>query len=683
MAHNWRFIRYGGFDQVFIDRVEDLENLPELDQKLWAALACPTRGLEMDNRTLDYIDIDKDGRIRAPELLEAVRWSLSLLKDKSVLLSGDGLPLLAIDAGTESGRKLVTGAGELLSRLGRGEATVVTAVDTEDLAKVFPPVMPNGDGIVPAAMATAPGLAEAINDILACTGSETDRSGDAGVTEALIRQFFTDLALVTDWQRAKVSEPLGDATPAACEALLAVEAKIDDYFSRTQLAGFDLRAQPALNGSDDDFARLGAQALTLGSEDMARLPLSLIAPDQPLNLLSGVNPAWRDRLAAFKELVADPLTGVGLVTLDAAAWSGIKSRFTAYRDWQAAKPAVPQAALADERLAALSAPGVMEALLGLVTADLAVADAADSLVDLDRLVRYQRDLKTLLNNFVSLSDFYTRRDKAVFQAGTLYIDGRSCDLCVKVNDMGRHAAMAGLSGTYLIYADCVRKGSAEKITIVAALTAGEAGKMIVGRNGIFYDRDGNDWDATVVKLVENAISVREAFWSPYRRISRMVSEQLQKMAADKDKAIESKASLHITTGTAKVEQAAATPKDAKDAPKTPPAPFDVARFAGIFAALGLALGAIGTAIASVISGFLALVWWQMPIAIAGLLLIISGPSMVIAWFKLRQRNLAPILDANGWAVNTKAKLNIPFGTTLTALATLPKGAERSLKDPYS
>jgi hypothetical protein len=163
----------------------------------------------------------------------------------------------------------------------------------------------------------------------------------------------------------------------------------------------------------------------------------------------------------------------------------------------------------------------------------------------------------------------------------------------------------------------------------------------------------------------------------------MVSEQLQKMAADKDKAIESKASLHITTGTAKVEQAAVTPKDAKDAPKAPPAPFDVARFAGIFAALGLALGAIGTAIASVISGFLALVWWQMPIAIAGLLLLISGPSMVIAWFKLRQRNLAPILDANGWAVNTKAKLNIPFGTTLTALATLPKGAERSLKDPYS
>jgi hypothetical protein len=313
----------------------------------------------------------------------------------------------------------------------------------------------------------------------------------------------------------------------------------------------------------------------------------------------------------------------------------------------------------------------------LVQQDLAVADAANSLVDLDKLVRYQRYLRVLLHNFVSLTDFYTRRDKAVFQVGTLYIDGRSCDLCVRVSDMGRHAALAGLSGTYLVYADCTRRGSAEKMTIVAALTAGEAGGMMVGRNGIFYDRAGN---ATVVKLVENAISVREAFWSPYRRISRMVSEQLQKMAADKDKAIDATANEQVAAGTAKVQAAAAAPKDA---PKAAPAPFDVAKFAGIFAALGLAVGAIGTAIAAVISGFLGLVWWQMPLAIAGLLLLVSGPSMVIAWFKLRQRNLAPILDANGWAVNTKAKLTLRFGVTLTALAELPKGASRTLKDPYA
>ena len=184
----------------------------------------------------------------------------------------------------------------------------------------------------------------------------------------------------------------------------------------------------------------------------------------------------------------------------------------------------------------------------------------------------------------------------------------------------------------------------------------------------------------MVKVIENAISVQEAFWTPYRRMGRMVSNQLQKMAAERDKAIESKSAEHVLTGTAKIQEAANAPKDA---PKTPPAPFDVARFAGIFAAIGLAIGAIATVISSMIAGFLALTWWQMPIAIVGVMLMISAPSMIMAWFKLRQRQLSPILDANGWAVNSHAKINIRFGTTLTLLASLPKGAKRSLSDPFA
>ena len=63
--------------------------------------------------------------------------------------------------------------------------------------------------------------------------------------------------------------------------------------------------------------------------------------------------------------------------------------------------------------------------------------------------------------------------------------------------------------------------------------------------------------------------------------------------------------------------------------------------------------------------------------------MISLPSMVIAWLKLRQRNLGPILDANGWAVNAKAKINIPFGKALTGIAVLPPGSKRDLIDPYA
>jgi len=57
--------------------------------------------------------------------------------------------------------------------------------------------------------------------------------------------------------------------------------------------------------------------------------------------------------------------------------------------------------------------------------------------------------------------------------------------------------------------------------------------------------------------------------------------------------------------------------------------------------------------------------------------------MIIAALKLRQRTVGPILDANGWAINGRVRINIPFGTTLTAKAELPPGSRRSLRDPYA
>jgi len=121
-----------------------------------------------------------------------------------------------------------------------------------------------------------------------------------------------------------------------------------------------------------------------------------------------------------------------------------------------------------------------------------------------------------------------------------------------------------------------------------------------------------------------------------------------------------------------------------DTPAAPPKPpFDVGKFAGIFAAIGLAIGAIGGILASVVGGILGLKFWQIPLAVIGLMLLISCPSMVLAWFKLKRRNLGPILDANGWAINARVLVNIPFGTSLTGLAHLPKGASRSLVDPFA
>ena len=194
-----------------------------------------------------------------------------------------------------------------------------------------------------------------------------------------------------------------------------------------------------------------------------------------------------------------------------------------------------------------------ESLTALIAKDKALEQEANSIASVDKLVRYHRDLFTLLNNFVSFQDFYSPGTQAIFQTGSLFIDGRSSDLCIKVDDIAKHSAMANLSQTYMAYCECRRKGDAEKMNIAAALTDGDAGNLMVGRNGVFYDRKGNDWDATIVKLIEHPISIREAFWSPYRQIAKMIHEQIEKMAGAQQKKVTDAASAGVSGAAATAE----------------------------------------------------------------------------------------------------------------------------------
>jgi hypothetical protein len=248
--------------------------------------------------------------------------------------------------------------------------------------------------------------------------------------------------------------------------------------------------------------------------------------------------------------------------------------------------------------------------------------------------------------------------------------------------------MAHLSGMYLLYCDCVSKVGGQKMSIVAGITNGDTDNLMVGRNGLFYDRNGNDWDATVVKVIENPISIRQAFFSPYKKFIRMIEEQIQKFAANREKSVEDSATANIEKSATKLT-AAPVQTDPAAVPETDPkavAPiqqFDIAKYMGIFAAIGLAIGAIGSMLAAIFTGFMSLAWWQMPLAVLSVVLLISGPSMILAWMKLRKRNLAPILDANGWAVNAKSLINMRFGATLTSVARLPKNSKRVMNDPFS
>jgi hypothetical protein len=493
------------------------------------------------------------------------------------------------------------------------------------------------------------------------------------VDQKAVDAFFEEAAKLDTWSRAgEVPDVaiLGDRTGVAFDAFAAVKAKVDDFFVRCRLAAQDPRAGAAMNRAEPDLLALAAKDLGATRAEVAAFPLAFVEAGRALPLGAGVNPAWSAAIATLRRDVVAPLVG-DRASLTAAEWELLSARFLPHEAWRGAKPATRVEKLGLPRVRALLAAGKgpVEALLA---EDRALEKEEAAVGDLVRLVHYHRDLHRLLRNFVSFADLYDPEAAAIFQAGTLYLDGRSCDLCIRVDDPAAHAGVAGLSRMFIAYCDCRRAGG-ETMKIAACFTQGDSDYLRVGRNGVFYDHQGRDFDATIVRILENPISIRQAFFSPYKSFVRMVEEQAAKFAAAEQK----EADARVAKAAEGTVGAATGAKPAK------PEPVDVGKMVGIIAALGVGLGAVSTVIGAMVSGFVNLQpWWAKLVAVAGLLVLVSGPSVLVAWLKLRQRTLGPVLDGTGWAVNGRVKVNIPLGTAFTAIAALPAGASRSLEDPF-
>ena len=519
--HTWTYANIGGNTRVVIKNGKDIQHLAELDEKLWAVLACPASGLEIADESLKSMDSDGDAKIHITDVVTTSQWLCKMLKDPQVLFE---------------------------------EKAALSLSDIAD---------------------------EAI---------------------------------------------LAIATPLATDGIITLEAV------KAAIAGATIEAQA--------------------------IPAAPYAGD-----VIAAYKACQEAYATYFHTAK--LQELGLATLPAEA-------------------AVP--GLTEEKFAEMG-KNIADYEAGKAAAEAANAAALTAAQaqykPLEKLLLLCRDFVTLLRNFVSFQDFYAKRGKAllgrgdakdapwaIFQAGTLVIDQRACNLCLKVSDMAKHNTQAPDSGMFLIYCNCKHQASGQTMQIVAAMTVGDIRNLKVGKNALFYDRQGRDWEAEVVKIIDNPISIGQAFWSPYRKLGNWVSGLITKSAAEKEK----KSFADMTT---KLQTAPATAPAAGQPAQ--PAPFDIAKFAGIFAAIGMAIGFIGSFFTSLALGLKGLGWWGW-LVIPGLLLVISGPSMILAWMKLRKRNLAPLLNANGWAINADAIVNVLFGNTLTDQAQYPMV---KLKDPFA
>lgn len=686
-----RYFRAGGFDQLYLQTVEDLKALATLDEILWVASSCPTTGLDLDERTLRLMDLDEDGRIRVPEVLAAVRWTMGRIKDASSLPEGrDWLELEQILTVDKEGELLLESARHVLNNLGRAEDTKISLADVLDRQSIFAVARSAGDGIIPAAATDASEVAAVIENIIATVGGQTSARGLEGVNAVAVETFYTALQAYADWwqrahpaaanllndaQQADLPElspevfPLGERTAAASAAVEAVAAKVDEYFESCELAAFDSQSVSFLNFSERDLNALGGRSREEISELLQKLPLARVEPGRPLPLAEGINPHYAAALAALNQTAIAAVFGQEQATLTLEQWHKLRATFADYRAWLAAKAGAEVESLGLPRIFELVRKSHRPALEALLKADEEIAADMRAVDEVEKLLRYHRDLFRLLNNYVAMPEFYDEHRRAVFQMGRLIIDGCELNLCVDVDDIGRHAAIAEKSGIFLIYCELSRKDEAAKKVICAAVTYRGVGRISVGKNAVFYDRYGKDWDALVVKVIANPISLREAALSPFRKIGELIGGQLDKLAASREKAVEA----GVDKGFAGADQALAEGRVA-----APAAPAGGGMGAmGMLAGGGLAIAAVTSAFAFIAQTFQKVSSLQLLYTAIILILCIMLPAVLLGYLKLRRRDIGMLLEACGWAINGRMRIHLKLAKQLMAVGRFGISSERT------
>ena len=340
-AYEWKFSKIGGVTRVNIETGDDIAHLGELDQKMWTVLSCPTKGLEIDDKTLEILDLDHDGKIKVNEVISASQWLTKVLKDTSLLLKQDSvLNLSDINQENEDGKKLYDSAKQILKNLGL-EKDSISIADTSDRLAIFAKTRFNGDGIITENSTDDEGLKATIKSCIDTIGSVTDRSGDPGINADQIEEFYTNCADYSAWSkdgddRKESVFPYGENTEAALNAYNTLKEKIDDYFLRCKLIAFNNDSTAALDVSVARFEAISDKNLTTCIEEISTYPLARVGNKKDLMLNEGINPAWETAFASLKSLIFD-VDFAGKDSITESEWNSIGGKFAAYKEWMAGK----------------------------------------------------------------------------------------------------------------------------------------------------------------------------------------------------------------------------------------------------------------------------------------------------------------------------------------------------------
>jgi hypothetical protein len=648
--------RYGGDWQPSLDNFDDAVAALALPDTAWAVLSCPIDGMDLDANFVALIDRDADGRVRTDDVREAVAWTASMLCNLRGVT--EGVAQLRVDDLTELAGGHRDTALALTAALGHDDSVALTLADLRNTEALCQCGDRDGDGVVPV-HCLPPELQAAAESILSVCPAEQALNGNLGVTRAVLEQFATERDAAIAWfDEEQGRSPWGEATVDLARSLVDCDSAVQAWFSLSKLVVVDpASAQIIEQGSAEHALRAPV------GQDPARLAalldeLPLASPDVGGFLtFECIRPGSRhEALLALRDAVFDRAA-----SLSAGEWDAALTTAHKIVAWENAGSLLVARPLGVDVLRGIGNHTLNELRL-CCELDERNRQYFTHLHELEKLLVYQRDLFRFCRNFIAFTDLMDPNRRALFERGTLILDGRTFHFAMRVRDIKRHKARAELSGIFVLYVQVAFRREASDAptleTVAVPVTRGTSAGLGVHRRGVFVDRDGHYHEALVVGVVENPVSFTEALLTPFGRVGQYLSGKLEKLTQKLDGDFD---------------------KQVTDISKLPAAPPPAP---GMNPLMGgtIAFAALGSAFAFITKQLSEIGGPRILIALVILSALVAIPTVLVASVRLYRRNLAGLIAASDWALNDRMRLTASLGRLFTRRPALPAKVVAATRD---
>ena len=670
------FRQFGRSMHLEIMGAQGLKRALELDEAHWVAINVPIAAFHADPTLLQLMDIDGDDRIKVGEFKQAIRWLFARLTDTSgidqasTVLQPDGLR-----AGDPEADSIRTALGKIAAQKGQPVDTPIPLETIREVKQRIEQQPVSEAGVVLPTATDDPELAEFISDAIATTGGTEHPSGALGINEAQVDVFVDVARRYMDWRQegrcpaGATTEimPLGEAkTGSAYQHYAALRDKIDEFFAMCEALVLDPGLKASFWPRDATLQVEGLDAVDGIQAMLAESPVNEPTPDRCLNLNEPRNPHYAESLARVSAEVVQPLTGSASTGLTESEWNEVKRRFSRYEAWLAARPSETMERLQD-KLETIIGGSHADAVRQLVRRSAESAFALENLRNAEKLSLFQGHLVELANNFVSFPYLYDPAKDALFEEGCLIMDGRRFSLAVTVPDRNEHLKAANAGSMFVLYVEISNQLKNKTAEVAVPVTSGTQGNLDVGKRGVFKHVDGTEWRARVVHVVDHPISLREAMWSPFKRLGESVTGKIESITASAEKELQK-------AGADAVGQVQAAPQTASAAPPASATGGGMG-VGGVLAGGGIAVAALGSSLTFIVKTIANLNPLQLVGGIAATILAVLIPTAIVAALRLQRRDLSCILEGSGWGINARMRLTRKQRRYFTQRPDYPEGSQ--------